>query len=124
MLLVNGIGTSSESFNKRLNPTLSHWVWWVGEIIGACLAVILTRMAFAPVFTGEDESSGVWWWRLYLYMNTVLDEEDYQTAGQGGFDQLLLLERVALNVSCLNVPKPGNFMATNYSDFGIKLVEL
>ena len=48
-------------------------------------------MAFAPVFTGEDESSGVWWWRLYLYMNKLLDEEDYQTAGQAGFGYFKIL---------------------------------
>ena len=41
-----------------------HWVWWTSEIVGACLAVIIVRLFFAPLYA-SDEKSGLWWWRVY-----------------------------------------------------------
>ena len=41
-----------------------HWVWWASEIVGACLAVIIVRLFFAPLYA-SDEKSGLWWWRVY-----------------------------------------------------------
>ena len=39
-----------------------------GEIVGACLAVIIERMVFAPIYTSceSDSNSPIWWWRIYL----------------------------------------------------------
>ena len=41
-----------------------HWVWWASVIAGACLAVIIVRLFFAPLYA-SDEKSGLWWWRVY-----------------------------------------------------------
>ena len=60
----------------------SHWVWWVGEILGACLAVFVTRCAFAPVFTGDEESSGTWWWRVYLHYNRVMADVNFEETAE------------------------------------------
>ena len=46
----------------------AHWIWWFGEIVGACLAVVIERMVFAPIYTSceNDSNSPIWWWRIYL----------------------------------------------------------
>ena len=47
------------------NEWAHHWVWWVSEIIGAVLAVVLEKTVFAPVFD-ENNESPLWWWHAFL----------------------------------------------------------
>ena len=47
------------------NEWTHHWVWWVSEIIGAILAVVLENMIFAPVFD-ENNESPLWWVHAFL----------------------------------------------------------
>ena len=58
-------------------------MWWLSEILGACLAVLVMRMAFAPVFMGDQASSGTWWWRAYLYYNRMMDEYTFEETAEG-----------------------------------------
>ena len=50
------------------NEWHAHWVWWVSEIVGACLAVVVVRILFAPLYTSDlDQPSPIWWWRLFQH---------------------------------------------------------
>ena len=50
------------------NEWAHHWIWWVSEIIGAVLAVVLENMVFAPVFD-ENNESPLWWVHAFLTWN-------------------------------------------------------
>ena len=77
MFLVKGflagwhVGAGSMNPARVFGPAVTnnewthHWVWWVSEIIGAILAVVLERMIFAPVFDDNHESP-LWWWHAFL----------------------------------------------------------
>lgn len=45
---------------------------WLSDIGGACLAVIVVRMLFAPVYN-SDKTSALWWWRFYRYLRQTDD---------------------------------------------------
>ena len=52
------------------NEWHAHWVWWLSEIVGACLAVVVVRILFAPLYTSDpDQPSPIWWWRLFQHYN-------------------------------------------------------
>ena len=54
------------------NEWHAHWVWWISEIVGACLAVVVVRMLFAPLYSSDpDQPSPIWWWRLFQHYNGV-----------------------------------------------------
>ena len=59
------------------NEWTHHWVWWLSDIGGACLAVIVVRMIFAPIYN-SDKTSALWWWRFYRYLRQTDDD------GEGG----------------------------------------
>ena len=60
------------------------------------MAVFLTRMAFAPVFTGDDRPSGVWWWRIYLQYNRIVEDQDFHGADTG--QRVVSISFIQLNV--------------------------
>ena len=64
------------------NDWHAHWVWWISEIIGACLAVVVVRLLFAPLYSNEsDKPSPIWWWRLYQHYKGDMDGQRPTTVG-------------------------------------------
>ena len=58
--------------NLPETPLLKYFfrIWWVSEILGACLSVIVVRLFFAPLYSEDKSSSPLWWWRWYQSINS------------------------------------------------------
>ena len=54
-----------------------HWIWWVSEILGACFAVAIESLIFAPIeVDGDITRSPLWWWKVFLWKNGIRSEAD------------------------------------------------